>query len=121
MGGGSNSTPSLIIFAAFQGSRTPEGVKCPPPRKGGIITTTIETLAEMNPDAVILNGLDEALVGHGRQHGMKVVAVYDGDQIIGSLIDTGMTREAAVDYLGFNIEGAYMGENTPIIIWTGAS
>jgi len=75
----------------------------------------------MNPDAVILNGLDEALVGHGRQHGMKVVAVYDGDQIIGSLIDTGMTREAAVDYLGFNIEGAYMGENTPIIIWTGAS
>ena len=79
---------------------------------------SIQDLAEINPEAVVLDGLDEAFVGYGRQSGRLIqVAVYDGHKIIACLIDTGMTRETATEYVSFNIEGAYVGKNTPIIIW----
>ena len=30
----------------------------------------------------------------------------------------GMDSEEAREYIEFNIEGAYMGEDTPVLVWT---
>jgi hypothetical protein len=33
-------------------------------------------------------------------------------------MEDGISDEEALDYFYFNIEGAYMGEKTPIYVWT---
>jgi hypothetical protein len=45
--------------------------------------------------------------------------VYDGNKIVEKLVSEGMTQEEAFEFVGFNIEGAYVGEETPIIVWPG--
>ena len=30
---------------------------------------------------------------------------------------TGMDSEEAIDYINFNIEGAYIGKDTPVVVW----
>ena len=44
--------------------------------------------------------------------------IYDADTIIETLIASGdfEDEEEAYDYYGFNIEGAYMGEHTPVFV-----
>ena len=72
-----------------------------------------ETIAEYNPEAMLSDGHDYAIMGYtsdGR-------VVYSADQIIGGLMNEGMTEEEAVEYFLFNIEGAYVGEFTPIYMY----
>lgn len=73
-------------------------------------------IAEENPDALFLDGFDEALVGPARRCGQPTLAAYDVDAIIGCLIDQGMSGEEADEHFQFNIEGAWMGPNTPILV-----
>jgi hypothetical protein len=42
--------------------------------------------------------------------------VYDKEKIALQFIEDGMTYEEAVEYIEYNIEGAYVGENTPLIL-----
>jgi hypothetical protein len=59
---------------------------------------------------ITADGLNDALVGVTT----KGVAVYDVDKILAILMERdGMTEEEALEYFDFNIEGAYMGEQTP--------
>ena len=39
--------------------------------------------------------------------------------IVEKLVSEGMTQEEAFEFVEFNIEGAYVGEETPIIVWPG--
>lgn len=66
-------------------------------------------------EVIFLDGLDEAIVGFNCGFGLPN-AIYDYDKIILSLIDDGMTAEEAVEYFGYNIAGAYVGERTPIVL-----
>lgn len=78
-----------------------------------------EMLQDENPDALFMDGLDEAIVGLTvGQAGMTAVVVYDERKIIEALTLDGEDEEEAWDHYGFNIQGAYVGENTPIIIRT---
>lgn len=43
--------------------------------------------------------------------------VYSGERIIKSLMRDGMTDDEAQEFLDFNIQGAYVGPQTPIIVW----
>jgi hypothetical protein len=93
-------------------------------------------LSEEQP-ILIMDGLDDAFIGIGFAFGdahavydkenlleilagkknMKPIAVYDRERIIKVLVDRdGMTREDAEEYISFNIEGAYVGKLTPIIL-----
>jgi hypothetical protein len=46
------------------------------------------------------------------------VLVYDAEKIRDLLMKRdGMTMEEAREYIEFNIEGAYVGPHTPIILW----
>jgi len=70
-----------------------------------------------------MDGLDKALIGRsciwdssGRQEDRLV---YSGEKIVAILIARdGMTAEEAMEYIEFNIEGAYVGEQTPIVMWS---
>jgi len=76
-----------------------------------------EDLAEQNPDALLADGLEAALVGYTVNHHHPVVAVYDIDKCIDVLVERdGMTPEGADEFLSFNTIGAYVGENGPLYV-----
>jgi hypothetical protein len=72
-----------------------------------------ETIAEYNPEALFADGHDHAIMGYSSDGRV----VYSADQIIGGLMNEGMTNEEAIEYFHFNIEGAYVGEFTPIYMY----
>lgn len=48
---------------------------------------------------------------------MEEVFVYSYDKILDILmIEDGMTEREAIDYIEYNIAGAYVGELTPILV-----
>jgi hypothetical protein len=69
-----------------------------------------------------LDGFDEAILGPAyifHTDGSRAeVLVYDAEEIRIILMRDGMSSEEAREYIEFNIEGAYMGPGTPILVWT---
>ena len=77
-----------------------------------------QQLSEENPDALLADGFDQALVGIGRRVGQRSLAIYDRNkciQIIKSDLDS---EEDAEEYFEYNVSGAWMGPNTPIFMAT---
>jgi hypothetical protein len=72
-----------------------------------------------------LDGYDDALVGSAElwvpnRGGAVLVekAIYSGEKIVEILMARdGLDDEDAREFVSFNIEGAYMGSETPIIYW----
>lgn len=59
---------------------------------------------------------DDAIVGVGTRCGMDNVLVYSKKEMAYKLRDDGMSLEEAIEYIEFNIQGAYVGVRTPIIL-----
>ena len=79
----------------------------------------LEALGEINPEALLADGLEAALIGYTVNHHHAHVAVYDINKCIEVLVDRdGMSHEEADEYLSFNTLGAFVGENGPIYIRT---
>jgi hypothetical protein len=79
--------------------------------------TILEDLAEINPDAILADGLEAALVGYTVNHHHPAVAVYDIDKCVDVLVERdGMTADEADEFLSFNTLGAYVGENGPLFV-----
>lgn len=79
----------------------------------------VEQLAELEPEALTVDGFDEALVGWTDSwsgHDRSIRAVYSAKKIIHMLEQQGMLREEAEEYFEFNIAGAYVGKHTPMFI-----
>jgi len=67
-----------------------------------------------------IDGHDNAIIGPAmiwRGNEMCDVLVYDAEQIRENLMKQGMTHEDAREYIEFNIEGAYVGDGTPVLVW----
>ena len=67
------------------------------------------------------DGYDEAILGPAfiwRDRQQVQVLVYDAEKIREILMRDGMDAEEAREFIEFNIEGAYVGEDTPILVWT---
>jgi len=75
----------------------------------------LETLKEENPEALMLDGFDDAILGIIRRCSSKTVLVYDRDKMI-TILSKDMNREEAEEFISYNIEGAWMGESTPYIM-----
>ncbi len=74
-------------------------------------------LEEANPEALLADGLEGALVGYTVNHHHPIVAVYDIGKCIQILVERdGMSYEDADEFLSFNTLGAYVGENGPIFV-----
>ena len=67
------------------------------------------------------DGLEDSVIGQASiWNGNKrvEVLVYDADLMIKVFMDRdGMSEEEANEYIVFNIEGAYIGEDTPVLVW----
>ena len=61
------------------------------------------------------DGLDEAIIGVGQQFDKPDRLIYDYDKCVDILMtDQGFTEEEAIEWIEFNVKGAYVGEGTPI-------
>ena len=65
--------------------------------------------------------LDEAIIGQALMwagNERMEVLIYSGEKVLGVLIKRdGMTHEEAQEFVDFNIEGAYIGPDTPLLMW----
>jgi len=76
-----------------------------------------DIVAEVNPDAIVADGLEDAAIGYTMNHHSAPVVVYDYDRCVAVLVRRdGMSEEEADEFLGFNTLGAYVGPNGPIYI-----
>lgn len=75
-----------------------------------------ETLAEENPEALLWDGLDDALIGVVRRACRPPLALYSASKCVEVLCADGMDEHEAREYLDFNTFCAYMGEHTPCFI-----
>ena len=66
-------------------------------------------------DILKIDGFDKAIIGV--QEGIQPRLVYDLWKIVDVLTED-MSEEDALDYIAYNITGAYVGESTPIIVDT---
>ena len=68
-----------------------------------------------------IDGHDDAVIGPAMiwGNGERIsVLVYDAEAIRTTLMERdNMDSEEAREYIEFNIEGAYMGPDTPILVW----
>ena len=65
---------------------------------------------------LMLDGMDDAIVGVVSGIDIQPKVVYDREKIIEILMTHDMTYEEAVEFMDFNITGAYMGESTPVFL-----
>ena len=72
-----------------------------------------------------MDGYDTAVIGQALvwvrgEGGMsrELVLIYSGQEILETLVGRdGMDWDDAREYISFNIEGGYVGPQTPIVMW----
>jgi hypothetical protein len=94
---------------------------------------TREEIAEINPDALICDGFDEAIIGMAERINLGPVVAYSVDKIIEILMKDmevdekdleegesieNLKYQMAYEHFEYNIKGAWMGEFTPVFITT---
>jgi len=96
---------------------------------------TPEEVAEYNEEALICDGFDDAIIGVAERINLGPVAAYSVEKILDILIpqmelseeelrDTpedeqdGLKYGMAMEHFEYNIKGAWMGEYTPVFIYT---
>jgi hypothetical protein len=79
----------------------------------------VENLAELNPEALLADGFEQALIGYTANYHHPHVAIYDAKKCIAILVKRdGMTEDEAEEFFSLNTLGAYVGESGPLFMWT---
>lgn len=64
------------------------------------------------------NGLEEAVIGYADPLGeIGHRLIYHGPKMVRLFIRQGMSPDEAVEYLEHNVSCAYIGKETPVILW----
>lgn len=72
----------------------------------------------INDEAVVFDGLDNAIIGTGGQHSSSQLVVYSARLIIEELKkQNGLTDEEATEHFYYNVASLNAGSGTPIIMW----
>ena len=80
-------------------------------------TVTIDEIIDINPEAMLADGFDDAILGMCVQFGSEPVVAYDFNKCVEIIMERdGMEREEAIDFINFNVVGAYVGLSTPVFI-----
>jgi hypothetical protein len=74
-------------------------------------------IAHIEKEQIKADGFDEAIIGQEYHDGRYVYSIERILEIL--MLRDDMTMDDAMDYFSFNIGGAYVGEMTPLYIWTG--
>ena len=63
------------------------------------------------------NGLEDAIIGVGSRINMPDVLIYSYNKCVKIFMEKeGWTHEEAVEWMDFNVVGAWVGETTPIFV-----
>jgi hypothetical protein len=73
-------------------------------------------LVALDPELLFADGYDDCIIGMTFRAEVPVV-IYSADRMIEKLAKD-MSYEEAQEFFDFNVEGAYMGERTPVY-WYG--
>ena len=73
-------------------------------------------LEKIDPELLYADGFDDCILGMTFRDSTPVV-LYSSSRIIQSL-SKDMPEEEAIEYFEFNINGAYVGERTPMYVET---
>lgn len=73
-------------------------------------------LDETNPEALRWNDCDAAIVGIAERCGQPTLLVYDYEKLVQCFVDQGASWEEAMEWVGYNIAGAWVGPHTPLIL-----
>lgn len=76
------------------------------------IEETLEACLGEDETIALADGFEKAFVGVARQFN-RPFAVYDTTKCLALLMEQGMDLESAHEYMSFNVEGAWVGDNTP--------
>ncbi len=73
-----------------------------------------ETIDAMNPEALTIPGMEEAIVGVLERCGQPTILVYSVTRCVELLVEQHkMAYDEAVDHFRYNVVGAWLGPNTP--------
>ena len=72
-------------------------------------------IGETFGEVMLWDGCDDALIGVGHRCGKDPVAVYHRDRLV-DIFANGMSLQEADEWVSVNIEGAWHGERTPMVI-----
>jgi hypothetical protein len=73
-----------------------------------------EEIAQVNEEALLADGYEDALIGYVERFGQEPVALYDREKCIAILMKRDkMDFDGAVEFFEFNTLGAGVGENGP--------
>lgn len=75
-----------------------------------------EYLQQIGESALLIDDADAALIGFTNRVNSPLLAVYDYDKLVDVFIDQGLSYEDAVEWVDYNIVGAWLGKQTPIIV-----
>jgi hypothetical protein len=74
-------------------------------------------LKNIGEEALLMDGFDEALIGFSKRINEPLLAVYKWQRMVQILKNRDkMSYEEAVEYIEYNCIGAWIGEQTPIIV-----
>jgi hypothetical protein len=74
-------------------------------------------LENIGEEALLMDGFDEALIGFSKRINEPLLAVYKWQRMVQILKNRDkMSYEEAVEYIEYNCIGAWIGEQTPIIV-----
>ena len=76
-----------------------------------------EQLAEIDPEILLIDDCDDALLGYVERCGSPAVACYSYEKLVRCFMVKGMSHEEATEWISFNVAGAYLGEKTPMILY----
>jgi|TARA_R100000455_G_C6254776_1_gene110801 hypothetical protein len=71
-------------------------------------------MAEQKDPTLYADGFDKAIIGFAEEWIEVPRVIYSKAKMQDILIEQGMSVEEALEYLEFNVWGAYVGEGTPI-------
>lgn len=76
-----------------------------------------EAFSQMDENVLLMDGFDEALIGFSQRINEPMLAVYSWEKMMTvCMFRDGMTDEEAEEYISYNCTGAWVGEQTPIIV-----
>ena len=66
---------------------------------------------------LLMDGFEDAFIGYTTRMNQPDCAVYDYDKMIEVLVKRdSMTEQEAEEYIEYNCQGAWVGEQTPYIV-----
>jgi len=74
-------------------------------------------LENYDQTAMLMDGFDEALIGFSQRINEPLLAVYSWEKMVDVCVNRDrMSTEEAEEYINYNCIGAWIGDQTPIIV-----